>query len=269
MNCDVCFHHCDLQEGEVGFCNARGRKNGKIISLTYGKVTSLALDPIEKKPLRQFHPGTKILSVGSYGCNLHCPFCQNYKISRYEPPYSNIRPKDLVDLALQLSQQGNIGIAFTYNEPLVGLEYIKDCAKLAHNFGLKTVVVSNGTITKEKMMELLPYIDAINIDLKAFQPAGYQKLCGNLETVKQSILLCAAYTHVEITTLVVPGLNDQEQEFREEVAWIASISKDIPLHITRYFPRYQSRVEATPISLIEYFCEIAREQLTYVYPGNC
>lgn len=271
MKCDLCFHQCELTEGKTGFCKARGMRDGKIVSLNYGCITSLALDPIEKKPFAQFHPGSHILSLGSFGCNFHCDFCQNAMISQESHvEYEVLTPQEIVNLALRLSdEQGNIGIAYTYNEPLMSYEFIYDCAKLAHEHGLKNVVVTNGAISTKYLMELLPYIDAMNIDLKAFTPAFYEKIGGNLELVKENILLCSTYTHVELTTLIIPGRNDDEQEMIQMASWIASISKDIPLHITRYFPRYQCHIPATEKDKIEHLCEVARNYLNYVYKGNC
>lgn len=271
MKCDLCFHQCELTEGKTGFCKARGMRDGKIVSLNSGCITSLALDPIEKKPFAQFHPGSHILSLGSFGCNFHCDFCQNAMISQESHvEYEVLTPQEIVNLALRLSdEQGNIGIAYTYNEPLMSYEFIYDCAKLAHEHGLKNVVVTNGAISSKYLMELLPYIDAMNIDLKAFTPAFYEKIGGNLELVKENILLCSTYTHVELTTLIIPGRNDDEQEMIQMASWIASISKDIPLHITRYFPRYQCHIPATEKDKIEHLCEVARSYLNYVYKGNC
>ena len=171
MKCEVCFRHCELAEGQTGFCRGRKCENGKILPLNYGQMTSLALDPVEKKPLQRFCPGSMILSCGSYGCNLACSFCQNYEISMAGEENSRteyLPPEKLVKLAKALVPQGNIGIAFTYNEPLVGYEYVRDAAELAHGKGLKTVLVTNGTAELPVLEEVLPYIDAMNIDLKGF-----------------------------------------------------------------------------------------------------
>lgn len=271
MKCDLCFHQCELTEGKTGFCKARGMRDGKIVSLNYGCMTSLALDPVEKKPLAQFHPGSSILSIGSFGCNFHCDFCQNAIISQENyVEYEKLTPEEVVNLALRLAdEQGNIGIAYTYNELLIGYEFIYDCAKLAHAHGLKNVLVTNGAITSKYLMDLLPYIDAMNIDLKAFTSGFYEKIGGNLELVKENIILCSAYTHVELTTLIIPGRNDGEEEMQQMTKWIASISKDIPLHISRYFPRYHCHIPPTDVDQIEHLCHIARMNLNYVYKGNC
>lgn len=270
MKCDVCFHNCEISEEKDGFCKARGMRNGVIVPLHYGKITSLALDPIEKKPLAQFHPESKILSVGSIGCNFHCDFCQNASISMTDTcDYECLSPEEVVSIALQLETEGNIGIAYTYNEPLIGYEFVRDCARHAHEHGLKNVVVSNGAISSKYMMELLPYIDAMNIDLKSFQHAGYSRLQGNLEQVKENIILCSTYTHVELTTLIVPGRNDTIAEMEEEAYWIASIDPDIPLHISRYFPHYECTIPPTDVTCINALCEAAAKYLHYVYRGNC
>ena len=225
--CEVCFRRCEIAEGRTGFCGARGVRDGVVRAVNYGKITSLALDPIEKKPLSRFFPGSRILSVGSYGCNLRCPFCQNYEISwsdaawRYERRAKSMLPEELVDLAAGLRSSGNIGIAFTYNEPLIGYEFVLDTARLAKERGLKNVLVTNGTAQLSVLEKLGPYIDAMNIDLKAFTEDAYKKLGGDLDTVKRFITKSAEESHVEITSLIVPGLNDLPEEMEKEAEWIA------------------------------------------------
>lgn len=270
MNCPYCFHHCLLQEGKLSFCKTRTLKNGKNVSLNYGMCTSLALDPIEKKPLKEFYPGSFILSYGSYGCNLSCPFCQNYEISQTDlsSQATYISPERLVDLALKYQSEGNIGIAFTYNEPTISPEYIRDAGKLAKAKGLKVVVVTNGEASSEAIKEFLPYVDAYNIDLKGFREDYFRYIGGNLEAVKNFIETAAKVSHVELTTLVVPGKNDDEKAFEKECQYIASIDNKIPLHITRYFPRYKERASATSIRTLEEFQVIAKKYLRSVYLGN-
>ena len=178
--CELCPHRCELEEGQTGFCRARQNRDGQIISINYGKVTALALDPIEKKPLRHFYAGKNILSVGSFGCNLRCPYCQNHTISMANAAQTvscYISPEELVVRALERIPDGNIGIAYTYNEPLIGYEYVRDCAMLAKEKQLKNVVVTNGCIAEEAFQKLLPWIDAWNIDLKGFKNASYGQLC--------------------------------------------------------------------------------------------
>jgi len=273
VECHLCPHHCKLNEDGIGFCRARINKSGQIVALNYGLITSIALDPIEKKPLRRFLPGSSILSVGSFGCNLRCPFCQNYEISQagFEEAYARkMSPESLIENALELKDQGNIGVAYTYNEPLVGYEFVRDCAKVAKQNGLKNVVVTNGCFCEEPMRELLPDIDALNIDLKGFTQKFYDKLKGDLETVKRTIQVATEYSHVEVTTLIVPGENDSDEEIRELSQWLASVGKDIPLHITRFFPNYKMLDRnATEVASVYHLAEVARESLDYVYVGNC
>ena len=272
LTCELCFHHCRLDEGQTGFCRARGNRNGKIVSLNYGKLTALALDPIEKKPLRRFHSGSLILSVGSFGCNLHCPFCQNAGIAAVgsEAYTQDCSPEQLVQEALRLREQGNIGIAYTYNEPLVGYEYVQDCAELVHQAGMLNVLVTNGTIEEGPWKALLPLLDAVNIDLKGFSDTWYRRLGGDLATVKRSIDLAAQHCHIEVTTLIVPGENDSEDEMRALSAWLASASPEIPLHVSRFFPQHQMQDRPpTPVQTVYRLAEVAKEQLWYVYTGNC
>ena len=272
LTCELCFHHCQLDEGQTGFCRARGNRNGKIVSLNYGKLTALALDPIEKKPLRRFHSGSLILSVGSFGCNLHCPFCQNAGIAAVgsEAYTQDCSPEQLVQEALRLREQGNIGIAYTYNEPLVGYEYVRDCAELVHQAGMLNVLVTNGTIEEGPWKALLPLLDAVNIDLKGFSDTWYRRLGGDLATVKRSIDLAAQHCHIEVTTLIVPGENDSEDEMRALSAWLASVSPEIPLHVSRFFPQHQMQDRPpTPVQTVYRLAEVAKEQLWYVYTGNC
>lgn len=271
--CPLCPHHCSLSENQTGLCRARRNIDSEIIAINYGKLTAIALDPIEKKPLNRFYPGSSILSVGSFGCNLKCPFCQNHHISMagendLETQY--VKPENLVSIAWDLRNRRNIGIAYTYNEPLVGYEYVMDCAKLAREKNLKNVLVTNGCFCRDPMKELLPLIDAVNIDLKSYTPEFYKKLGGDLETVKKFIELAAKYCHVEITTLIIPGENDGEDEMREISGFISSVSSDIPLHVTRFFPSYKMMDKrSTEVGKVYGLADIAREKLKYVYEGNC
>ena len=271
--CTLCMHRCALSEGQYGRCRARKNEKGRIICANYGKLTALMLDPIEKKPLRYFFPGSRILSVGSFGCNLACPFCQNHEISMASPAseeYREISPEALTALALRCRDQGSIGLAFTYNEPLVGYEFVRDTARLAHSQGLKNVLVTNGSAHLSILEELLPYIDAMNIDLKGFSSAYYRRLGGDLETVLAFIRRAAKDCHVELTTLIVPCENDSEEEMEREAQWIASIDPKIPLHVTRFFPRYRMQDrEATDVGRILRLKAIAGRQLAYVCTGNC
>ena len=270
--CDVCFRHCDIKEGETGFCRARTCRDGKVIPANYGELTSVALDPIEKKPLKRFCPGSMVLSVGSYGCNLKCPFCQNNEISwpDRELRVEKVTPEELADTAEYYKGDGNIGVAFTYNEPLIGYEFVRDTAKLVHEKGMKNVMVTNGTAELHVLEELAPYIDAMNIDLKGFNSDYYSKtLGGSLDMVKAFIREAVKVSHVELTTLIVPGENDSENEMRELSSWVAGLSEEIPLHVTRFFPAFHMTDRGpTDVNKVIRLTEVAREKLKYVYTGN-
>lgn len=283
--CGVCFRHCNIPEGGTGFCGARTCQDGQVVPENYGKITALMLDPIEKKPLSRFHPGSRILSVGSYGCNLRCPFCQNYDISWgeavniREKKSEEITPRELADTALFYRDRGNIGVAFTYNEPLIGYEFVWDTAKIVHEAGMLNVLVSNGTAELSVLEELLPYIDAMNIDLKGFTDEYYSEvLDGSRKMVMDFIERAVKDCHVELTTLIIPGENDSEDEIRRMSKWIAGLKDkdgnvmggDIPLHISRFFPRFHmTDRDATEVKKVYRLAEIAREELRYVYTGNC
>ena len=278
--CDVCFRQCKLEEGQTGFCGARTCRDGQVVAANYGRLTSVALDPIEKKPLKMFMPGSQILSLGSYGCNLRCPFCQNSSISwsqkafEYKDSTDFYEPEEIVKSALELQARGNIGIAFTYNEPLVGYEFVRDTARLAKDIGLQNVLVTNGTATQKVLNEILPYIDAMNIDLKAFTDGFYRNFIdGDFQMVKDFITTAAKSCHVELTTLIIPGENDSEEEMRELSAWVAAlenqVGKKIPLHITRFFPAFKlTDKEPTPVDTILRLVKVAKENLEFVFAGN-
>ena len=254
--CEVCFRQCRLEEGQTGFCGARENQGGMIIPKSYGQLTAIALDPIEKKPLARFFPGSMILSVGSYGCSMACPFCQNHEIARP----ADVPPTQYVN-----------------NEMTTAYEYIRDTAKLIRAQGMKNVLVTNGNVRAEVLETFLPYIDAMNIDLKCFSEKTYREvLSGDLPTVKEFIRLAAEaeHCHVELTTLIVPGMNDAEEEMREACRWIASLAggagREIPLHVTRFFPRFRmSGSRPTPVRTVYRLADVARETLEYVYTGNC
>ena len=278
--CDVCFRQCKLEEGQTGFCGARICRDGQIVAANYGRLTSVALDPIEKKPLKMFMPGSQVLSLGSYGCNLRCPFCQNSSISwsqkafEYKDRADFYEPEEIVKSALELQTRGNIGLAFTYNEPLIGYEFVRDTARLAKDAGLQNVLVTNGTSTQKVLNKILPYIDAMNIDLKAFTDRFYKDFIGgDFQMVKDFITTAAKSCHVELTTLIIPGENDSEEEMRELSAWVASLEnqtgKKIPLHITRFFPAFKLTDRGpTPVNTIMRLVEVAKENLDFVFPGN-
>ena len=283
--CGVCFHHCRLEEGQTGFCGARVCRGKEVKAANYGRVTSLALDPIEKKPLARFRPGSRILSVGSYGCNLRCPFCQNHEISWSAEAFAlsdraeYISPEEIAATAEYYRNRGNIGAAFTYNEPLVGYEFVRDTARLVRERGMVNVLVTNGTAELSVLEETAPYIDAMNIDLKGFREEFYTDVLGGsrsmvLEFIKEAVKRC----HVELTTLIIPGGNDSLREMEEISSWIAGLrdvygtgdGRNIPLHISRFFPRFHmSDRDPTDVALIYRLAEKAREKLRFVYTGNC
>ena len=241
--------------------------------VSYGALTAIALDPIEKKPLARFMPGKRILSVGGFGCNMSCSFCQNHDISQVGIDgafrIEKMSPSDLRDFASELAvSDNNAGIAYTYNEPLITYEYVLDTARLVKQAGLVNVLVTNGNISRDILDEVLPYIDAMNIDLKVFSDKGYRSLGGDFETVKNFIKTAAAASHVEVTTLIVPGLNDIEEEMEEEAAWLAGTNPDITLHITRYFPQYRMTAPPTDIGLMSRLQDIASSYLKHVFLGN-
>lgn len=268
--CRLCPHQCRISEDTHGICRARKNVGGRLYSLVYGKVTSIALDPIEKKPLYHFYPGSYILSVGSYGCNFKCSFCQNWSIAHGEPDAAEVSSDKLAAKALELKCQGNIGIAFTYNEPSVWFEFILDTAKKVREAGLKNVLVTNGYINTEPLLELLPHIDAMNIDVKAFTDKYYREICrGSLEHVKKTVETAAKHCHVEITTLIVPGLNDAIEEIGGLAVWLASINKDIPLHLSRFFPNYKMKdILPTSRETLIQAREEALKHLNHVHLGN-
>lgn len=272
MTCPYCPHRCRLMEGgPPGRCRARHNVGGISVPLGFGKVTSIALDPIEKKPLAFFHPGSMVLSVGGAGCNMDCYFCQNDSISCVSPfdvPTRDMSPQALAALAQELVPRGNIGVAFTYNEPLVCHEYVVETAALLHKRGLLSVVVTNGCFCPEAMPALFGLVDAYNIDLKGFTESWYRKLGGDLVTVKRFIRSAAACAHVELTTLVVPGENDSPEEMDALASWVAGIRQDIPLHINRFFPRRSAAGAPTDASSLRALAGIAGRHLTNVRVGN-
>ncbi|MBR3251809.1 MAG: AmmeMemoRadiSam system radical SAM enzyme [Erysipelotrichaceae bacterium] len=277
--CEVCFRHCDIPEGKLGFCKGRICEDGKVKAFNYGKVTSIALDPIEKKPLKKFYPGSKILSVGSFGCNLRCPFCQNYEISWSDgveylaKRARDIGPEELLSIAMLYKDKGNIGVAYTYNEPLIGYEYVLDCAKLVHENGMKNVLVTNGMCELSVLEKIVPYFDAMNIDLKSFDDGFYENLLkGNRDQVLKFIEEANNHCHIELTTLIIPNENDSIEHIRKLSSWISSLDNgaEIPLHISRFFPCFKmTDKDPTKVSKVYELAEIAREKLNYVYTGNC
>lgn len=270
VQCLLCPQKCIIANGKKGFCRVRKNEDGTLYTLNYAKCSSSGMDPIEKKPLYHYYPGSSIFSVGTFGCNLRCGFCQNWSIAHGDPQTATISPGKLVETALS-QQHGakSIGIAYTYSEPLMWYEYVYDTAKLARASGLKNILVTNGFINPEPLKKLLPLIDAVNIDVKGFSDSYYNEACvGELHPVLKTVEMASRYCHVEITTLLVTGLNDSEQEISDLVNWLAAIDKEIPLHFSRYFPNYKMEVPKTPLATLERAREIAKRKLSYVYLGN-
>ena len=273
--CSACPRRCRLADGAVGFCRARRAEGGRVVAANYGKVTSIALDPIEKKPMAFFHPGENVLSVGSFGCNLRCPFCQNDSISQHGEDgvqFQVATPNELAELALRTKRgRGNLGLAYTYNEPLVGWEFVRDCAREVHARGMLNVLVSNGCAEASVVEELAPLVDAANIDLKGPSQEYYDWVGGDFAAVCRTIkTLHAAGCHVEVTTLVVPGRNDRDEDIDAIAAFIASVSPEIPLHVTRFFPRFRLSDSApTLVVTVHRLAAVARRRLSRVLVGNC
>ena len=267
--CGLCPHGCLINTGETGFCGVRRNISGTLLAENYGCISSLCLDPIEKKPLYRFYPGSRILSAGSYGCSMKCPYCQNHAISQQKPETRFMSPKELLRAAEETTAGNNIGIAFTYNEPFIGIEYVLDAARLLKDAGLHTVLVTNGMINAEPLKALLPYTDAMNIDVKAFDAKKYKLLGGDLSAVMKTVEYSASACHVEITALIVPDQNDDVDAMRALAEWLAGVSPEIPLHITRFFPRYMmSGGEPTSLETMNVLADAARKSLKYVYLGN-
>ena len=276
VSCNLCFRSCNIKQGYSGNCGVRFNENGKLFSPCLGKFCACAVDPVEKKPLFHWNSGSFIYSLGSVGCTMNCPFCQNHHIAfpsknLYEKT-ANIPELSVHELIKNVKELGLNLVAFTYNEPTLQAEYICDAAPALHAAGINVALVTNGTMSRETTLDLLSCLDendAANIDIKAFNPDIYQKLGGNLNTVKENIKsFVNAGIHVELTNLLVTGLNDTSEEFTSMIDWIASISNEIPLHVTRYFPARNYYEAPTNIATLYSFASIAKEKLKYVHIGN-
>lgn len=267
VQCRLCPHNCRIAPGRRGICRGRVNHDGTLYSEIYARVTSVALDPIEKKPLYHFHPGSTIYSMGTVGCNFACQFCQNWQISQVEADTEELPPAVAVEQAIGA---GSVGIAYTYNEPSIWIEYVLDTAKLAHARGLKNVLVTNGYISPEPLRDVLNYIDALNIDIKSMEDEFYQKLCkARLQPVLDATKLANERALVEVTNLVIPGWNDKDEHFARLRDWIAAeLGPDTPTHLSAYFPRYKLKAPPTPVSTLQRAYEVCREKLHFVYLGN-
>jgi pyruvate formate lyase activating enzyme len=266
--CQLCPHNCNIKTGDKGICSARINYEGRLISDIYGQVSSMAMDPIEKKPLYHYRPGSAILSIGTKGCNLRCPYCQNWQISQNNSARTSYyRPEKITEIAIA---KGSVGIAYTYSEPIVWYEFIKDTACISREKGLSNVMVTNGFINPDPLADLLPIIDAMNIDLKSFRSDTYRRvLKGSLEEIKAAITYAyKAGCHIEITTLIVTGFNDSLEEMMDCAGFIASIDSRIPWHISRYYPNYKYNEKATDTAFIEQVYNESSKILRYVYTGN-
>ena len=269
LRCLVCPHHCRLKKGQRGICRVKVNREGQLYSQNYGEFSALALDPIEKKPLYHFYPGAMILSAGSWGCNLGCQFCQNYAIAHEQPSTRFISGDELLEISLACRQQGSIGLAFTYNEPMIWLEYIMDVAPRLQQQGMKVVLVSNGYVEKEPLQDLLPFVDAFNIDLKGFSNRFYQRMCrGKLDAVQSTLAAIVGKAHLEVTNLLIPGENDSDEEISSMCRFLADLNPGIVLHFSRYHPAYKLAIPPTPINTLRRAADIAREYLQHVYLGN-
>ncbi|RJP21851.1 MAG: AmmeMemoRadiSam system radical SAM enzyme [Deltaproteobacteria bacterium] len=266
VRCGLCPHRCRIARGKAGICGVRENRAGALVAATYGKAASVAIDPIEKKPLFHFHPGASILSIGSVGCNFRCEFCQNWQLVLRRAPLADVRIPDLVAAA---RKGGSVGIAYTYNEPLIQFEFVLDCSKAFRAAGMKNVLVTNGYVLPEPLAELLPFVDAMNVDLKSMDPAFYREVCGGeLAPVLETIRTAAKATHVEVTNLLYTGRNDSDEAVRRVIDFVADTDPEIPLHFSRYFPQHRATAPPTPPARIESAWRAARKRLPYVYVGN-
>ncbi|MCE1248328.1 MAG: AmmeMemoRadiSam system radical SAM enzyme [Firmicutes bacterium] len=279
VQCQLCPHHCLIAPGKVGLCQVRRNENNTLFTLNYGRVSSVNLDPIEKKPLYHFYPGSSILSIGTLGCNLSCSFCQNWSISQlprdhidtyFAKTTDNAAPADIVHTAEKMKAKGNIGVAYTYNEPSVWFEFVLETARLVKSKGMKNILVTNGFIESEPLAQLLPYIDAVNLDIKSINDKFYKKLCGaRLKPVLEYAKTVKGKCLLEVTNLLVTGENDSEEDIQKLIDFVAhELGKDTPLHFSRYHPDFQFDAPATPAEVLELAYNLASKKLDYVYVGN-
>lgn len=268
IRCELCPHRCSIPQGTTGKCRVRTNRGGRLELPFYGAISSIAIDPIEKKPLYHFRPGSRILSIGFVGCNFHCPFCQNYQISQHTS--RELAYYSATDVAKQAGRDGSIGVAYTYSEPLVHAEFVIEAAREVRSAGLANVVVTNGFINPIPAAELLDTIDAVNVDLKAFGDGFYREEIGGSAAPVKAFIRQAyeAGVHVEVTTLVIPGKNDSDEEIDSIAGFVGDIDSDIALHLSAYYPSYGYDAEPTPPERIHELVVRARRSLRYVYAGN-
>jgi len=275
LRCNLCYHRCKIKERKRGICGVRENRGGRLYSLVYGKIIAEHIDPIEKKPLFNFLPGSRAFSIGTVGCNFHCKHCQNSDISQYPHEHGgemigqDLTPDQIVTAA---KAAGCETIAYTYTEPTIFYEFAYDTAMLARKEEIKNVFVSNGHISAEAARQIAPYLDAINVDLKAFTDKFYKEVCGaRLNPVLETIRLMKELdVWVELTTLIIPGLNDGEQELRDIARFVKSVGQEIPWHVSRFYPAYKLLDRpSTPVATLRRAREIGMEEgLRYVYEGN-
>ena len=267
IECQLCPHYCKISEGKIGACRCRINDKGKLWTTNYGETTSIALDPIEKKPLYHFYPGRQIISIAPNHCNMRCPFCQNWEISQENTPTQYIAPETLVKI---MKDHDSFGVSYTYTEPFTWYEYLLDAGAAVHKAGGKNVLVTNGMINEEPLRKVLPWIDAMNIDLKSMNASVYSDtLYGDFDTVKRTIEISREHCHIEITNLLVTGLNDREDDIDSLIDYVKSVDPNIPLHFSRYYPNYRYEQPPTPVKRLEYAFKAAKEKgMAYVYLGN-
>lgn len=266
--CDICPRFCKLKEGQTGLCRGRQNIDGELYAINYGETASVALDPIEKKPLYNFHPGKLILSVGPNSCSFNCKFCQNWEISQEKVPTQKVTPAELASIS---EQHGSIGLAYTYTEPLMWYEFLLDCGEEFHSRGMINVLVTNGYINPEPFERLIPLIDAMNVDLKSMDEDFYRRLCGGVHLQPVLDTITTAYRagiHIELTQLLIPQENDSTDQIERTVRWVADLGKEIPLHFSRYFPRYKHKTRTTESDTLKTAHNIAKQELEWVYVGN-
>ena len=264
--CGLCPHECTIADGKRGICGVRDNQNGTLFALTYERVASAQMDPIEKKPLYHFHPGSEILSLGSVGCNFSCAFCQNWSLVTSPVPRTECTAADVVEL---IKKHSSIGVAYTYNEPFIWYEFLMVAGRAVKEAGFCNVLVTNGFINPEPLSEILPIIDAMNIDLKSMNDEFYKTHCrGRLEPVLDTIRAASQSCLVEVTNLIIPGHNDTDDDFQRLTDFIAEVDPDIPLHLSRYFPHRSFSAPPTPEDTMMRALSISREKLNYVYVGN-